>query len=95
MTTSSDRPLKARRVWFTRSAGRGWLMVELADGRAVGLPLAACPTLKRASAAQRSRYRLIGRGYGVHWPGLDLDLSIDGIVAGRGEVPLEARRKSA
>jgi hypothetical protein len=70
-------------------------MVELADGRAVGLPLSACPTLKRASTAQRSKYRLIGKGFGIHWPGLDLDLSINGILAGRGEVEVQARKKSA
>ena len=70
-------------------------MVELIDGRAVGLPLASLPTLRRASASQRSRYRLIGRGYGVHWPGLDLDLSVEGILAGRGEVGEAARKKSA
>jgi hypothetical protein len=68
-------------------------MVELTDGRAVGLPLSQLPTLRRAKAADRERYRLIGRGYGIHWPALDLDLSVGGIAAGRGE--LASRRKSA
>lgn len=90
--TGLDEP-RATRVWFSRASGRLWLMVELTDGRAVGLPLTQIPTLQRAKPAQRQRYRLIGRGYGIHWPALDLDLSVGGIAAGRGE--LSARRKSA
>lgn len=87
-----DEP-RAARVWFARASGRLWLMVELTDGRAVGLPLSQLPTLRRAKPSDRGRYRLIGRGYGIHWPTLDLDLSVGGIAAGRGE--LSARRRSA
>jgi hypothetical protein len=70
-------------------------MVELADGRAVGVPLSLFPTLRRATVAQRLRYRKVGRGDGFHWPALDLDLSVRGILEGRGEVARRAIRKSA
>lgn len=85
MTGMDEAPLTARRLWFTRAGQREWLMIELMDGRAVGMPVSAFPTLARAGTAQRAGYRKIGRGVGFNWPTLDLDLSVDGIVAGLGE----------
>lgn len=72
-----------------------WLMVELADRRAVGVPLSLFPTLQRATPAQRARYRVIGRGHGFHWTALDIDLTTEGIIAGRGETRPGRTRKSA
>ncbi|MCX5670869.1 MAG: DUF2442 domain-containing protein, partial [Planctomycetota bacterium] len=39
------------------------------------------PRLHRATAAQRNRWRLIGRGVGIHWEDLDEDLSVEGVMA--------------
>ena len=57
------------------------LYVQLADGREVGAPLEWFPKLRKATAAQRNSWRLIGRGVGIHWEGLDEDLSVAGVLA--------------
>lgn len=51
--------------------------------------LNAVPRLKHGSAAERTNWELIGAGDGIHWPGLDEDISVDGLLAGRrsGETP--------
>ena len=59
------------------------LNVELADGRSISAPLAWYPRLVHGTAAERAHFRFIGNGEGVHWPDLDEDISIEGIVAGR------------
>ncbi len=58
------------------------LSVELADGRRVSVPLAWFPRLLHASADQRSNWRLLGEGQGIHWPDLDEDLSVEGLLRG-------------
>lgn len=97
-TSQTDRP-RGKRVWFAKqgagAAARSWLMVELVDGRSIGVPLSRYPTLARASTSQRAKYRSIGGGDGFHWPGLDLDLSVEGIVEARAERGRSTRRKSA
>ena len=55
------------------------VMFDLADGRMISAPLAWFPRLLSASETQRSNWRLIGRGYGVHWPEVDEDISILGL----------------
>ncbi len=59
------------------------LIIDLADGRSISAPLAWYPRLLHGSPADRSNYRLIGSGEGIHWPDLDEDISIEGVVAGR------------
>jgi hypothetical protein len=70
------------------------LSVSLADGRTVSVPLAWYPRLLHASPAQRERWELAGAGYGIHWPDIDEDLSVSGILAGlpapRVRVPLKS-----
>jgi hypothetical protein len=61
----------------------GRLVVELSDGRTIGTPVSWYPRLDRAAEAQRAHWRLIGRGEGIHWPELDEDLSLAGMLAGR------------
>lgn len=56
--------------------------VHLTDGRIISAPLAWFPILKRASPKQRSKYEIGGGGIGLHWPDLDEDLSIAGLMAG-------------
>src|SRR2546422_11678223 len=51
------------------------LIVDFEDGRTVHLPLIWYPRLYRATQAQRDHYELMGRGFGVHWPDVDEDLS--------------------
>ena len=58
------------------------ITVSYDDGRIVSLPLKWYPRLQRATPAQRRKWELIGRGYGVHWPDVDEDLSAEGLLKG-------------
>jgi hypothetical protein len=58
------------------------LEVELEDGRTVTVPVAWYPRLAHGTAREKARWRLIGDGYGIHWPDLDEDISIEGLLAG-------------
>lgn len=57
-------------------------VVELSDGRAIAVPYAYSPRLLDATKEQRADYRLIGRGDGIHWPLIDEDLSVAGLLRG-------------
>ena len=59
------------------------LCVDLSDGRSISVPLAWYPRLLRATPAERKRWRLIGRGSGIHWEDLDEDVSVEGLLAGK------------
>jgi len=59
------------------------LTVDLDDGRTLSVPLAWYPRLLHGTPAERDRWRLIGRGEGIHWPELDDDISVEGLLAGR------------
>jgi hypothetical protein len=52
------------------------IVVVLADGRELAVPLAWFPRLADATAEQRKNWRLIGRGLSIHWPDVDEDISI-------------------
>ena len=56
------------------------LIVTLADGRELSAPLAWFPRLSEATAEQRQKWRLIGRGHGIHWPDVDEDVSIASLL---------------
>jgi hypothetical protein len=57
--------------------------VQLDDGRSLAVPLAWYPRLFHGTVAERERYERIGNGEGLHWPGLDEDISVSGLLAGR------------
>ena len=57
------------------------LRVVLADGREVVAPLEWFPRLRDASPEQRANWRPIGGGVGIHWPDLDEDLAVAGLLA--------------
>ena len=71
--------VKATRVWFDTDS----LWVDLSDGRTLGVPLAWFPKLLQATPAQRAAVTISTRG--LHWEGLDEDISVDGLLAGRGD----------
>ena len=56
------------------------LIVRLEDGRVVHVPIEWFPRLRDATAEQRARYEIFGRGTGIHWPLVDEDLSIRGLL---------------
>jgi len=92
MTTSPTETsaVLAQSVKVTKDA----LMVDLADGRTVTVPLSWYPRLAHGTPAERANWRLIGRGEGIHWPDLDEDISVAGLLAGHcsGETSSSLRR---
>lgn len=70
------------------------LVVDLADGRTITVPLAWFPRLAHGTATERANWRLIAGGEGIHWPDLDEDLSVESLLAGRrsGETQESLRR---
>ena len=59
------------------------LRVVLADGREIVTPLEWFPGLRDARPDQRANWRPIGGGVGIHWPDLDEDISVAGLLATR------------
>jgi hypothetical protein len=70
--------LVVRDVAFTDSE----LVVTLADSRKITTPLGWYPRLKAASKEQRANYEII-MPMGIHWPDIDEDLSVAGMLAGQ------------
>jgi hypothetical protein len=59
-----------------------WLEVVLKDGRRIAAPLEWYPRLKAASHEDRAVWELCAAGYGIRWPNIDEDLSVDGLLKG-------------
>ncbi len=64
------------------------MWVDLADGRTVGVPLAWFPRLLDATPEQRTQCRIGVTGSGLHWEDLDEDISVEGLLAGRGDMTM-------
>jgi len=75
-SVSSDP--RIQRVHVTKDQ----IIADLADGRVISVPLAWSWRLSEATPAQRANFRLIGTGQGVHWPDVDEDLSVEGLLHG-------------
>jgi hypothetical protein len=58
------------------------MRVTFTDGRVLSVPLVWFPVLRSATPQQRTRYEIGGGGISLHWPDLDEDLSIAGLMAG-------------
>ncbi len=71
--------VRAKAVRFDQDS----MWVELSDGRTLGVPLAWFPRLLHGSAEQREQVEISSRG--LHWESLDEDISIAGLLAGRGD----------
>jgi hypothetical protein len=61
------------------------MKVHLADGRVISVPLIWFPLLYEATPEQRSVYEIGGGGISLHWPEIDEDLSVAGLLAGADE----------
>jgi hypothetical protein len=81
-------------VEFTDDA----LSVSLRDGRIISVPLVWYPRLLDATPAQRKNWKIAGGGYGLHWPGLDEDLSTEGLLRGasapKAQIPSNRQTKA-
>ena len=58
------------------------IIAHLIDGRTISVPLAWSWRLAEATPEQREHYEIIGDGTGVHWPDIDEDISVEGMLAG-------------
>ena len=70
---------KAQNVVVTDEA----LTVDLTDGRTLSVPLTWYPRLLNSTTEERNEWELIGDGEGIHWPELDEDISVEGLLLGR------------
>lgn len=77
-TSVANRASLAQTVQVTGAE----LIVGLTDGRTISAPLVWFPRLLEASPDQRSRWELLGNGEGIHWPEVDEDLSVEGLLRG-------------
>jgi hypothetical protein len=78
-TLVTERDVFAESVKFSDDA----VTVSLDDGRALTVPLAWYPRLLHGTTSEREKYQLIGDGEGIHWPDLDEDISVEGLLAGK------------
>ena len=56
------------------------LHIQLLDGREISVPIMWFPKLRDAKPEQREKWRLIGRGIGIHWDELDEDISVESLL---------------
>jgi hypothetical protein len=59
------------------------LAVDLEDGRTISVPIGWYPRLAHGTPAERAHYEISGAGYGIHWPELDEDIGVEGLLFGR------------
>jgi hypothetical protein len=89
MSISAETPVRRRRSYVPSTAlaksvefDEEVMSVVFTDGRVLSVPIQWFPSLRAASHEQRQRYEIGGGGISLHWPELDEDLSIAGLMAG-------------
>jgi hypothetical protein len=87
-TSASNKTVKSRTFVPSTALAKAvefeedMMRVLFTDGRILSVPLAWFPVLRAATPDQRANYEIGGGGIGLHWPDLDEDLSIAGLMAG-------------
>jgi len=90
--STSIRDASAVECWFDDEN----LWIRLKDGRQLSVPLVFYPRLYYASPEQRAQVHLSGNGTGLHWPELDEDIGVEGLLLGLDDNTrwgIEERRK--
>lgn len=72
-------PLRAINVTVTDDT----LTVDLEDGRTISVPIGWFPRLAHGSPEERANHQISGAGHGIHWPDLDEDIGIEGLLLGK------------
>ena len=85
-TLVTERDVFAESVQFSQDS----MTVHLDDGRALSVPLAWYPRLLHGTQKEREHFELIGDGEGIHWPSLDEDISVEGLLAGKRSAEIDA-----
>ena len=78
MSTAASNDPRIQEVRVTRDQ----IIAHLVDGRVISVPLAWSWRLSEASPAQRANFRVVGTGQGIHWPEVDEDISVEGMLYG-------------
>ena len=89
MSTLVSTDAKSQRAYVPTSAlamsvtfDEEMMHVSLTDGRLISVPIVWFPLLREATSDQRTKYEIGGGGTSLHWPELDEDLSVAGLMAG-------------
>ena len=88
MNTVVSREPRMRAMNVTQD----FIIAELEDGRTISVPLAWSWRLSEATPQQRNNVEIIGNGEGAHWPDLDEDISVRGMLSG---LPARPPKKQA
>jgi uncharacterized protein DUF2442 len=59
------------------------LSVDLDDGRTIAVPIGWFPRLAYGTASERANVEIAGGGFGLHWPDLDEDIGVEGLLLGK------------
>ncbi|MGH9432718.1 MAG: DUF2442 domain-containing protein [Terriglobia bacterium] len=78
MSTAIQTEARIKSVTLTDKA----IVADLTDGRSVSVPLDWSWRLSDATPEQRAHWEIIGNGEGVHWPDVDEDISVEGMLRG-------------
>ena len=78
ISANEVQAVKAQEVTITADT----LTIDLDDGRTISVPLTWYPRLWHGTPEERENWRFIGDGVGIHWPELDEDISIEGLLRG-------------
>ena len=88
-TLETKQRLRSRRAYVPSTAvansivfSEHYMEITLTDGRVLSVPLVWSPALLEATPEQRANYELGAGGRGIHWPDIDEDLSVAGLLAG-------------
>lgn len=80
--SEATRPQETARI-VDAEVDENELTVHLEDGRSVTTPVEWYPRLAFATGEERQEFEIVGRGRGLHWPQLDEDLSVEGMLSGQ------------
>jgi hypothetical protein len=78
MSTAANIEARIQSVSITDDT----IFAQLVDGRTISVPLAWSWRLSEATPERRSRFEIIGSGSGIHWPEIDEDISVEGMLHG-------------
>lgn len=81
-TPSAVNALALSRI-LTVTVTEDTLSVDLEDGRTISVPIVWYPRLASGSPQERAHFAISGAGYGIHWPDLDEDVGVEGMLLGR------------
>ena len=76
ISVSKSFEAMASEVWFDAVM----MHVRLLDGREISVPVEWFPRLRDATESQRNKWRLIGKGIGIHWEDMDEDISVAALL---------------